>query len=221
MAELGVDQSEAMLIDETVGPPRRAVAPLVDAAGSPPRELDQLLRLTLTLFAIGFAVWILLAGTAYRREYSGNGAAWHRGAHNFIEITLVREDQANLSCAAGATLQGLHCRYGADRRPRRSTLSTSPAAGAAGADGADDADADAQVLRPYNTVNGELFLGAGLWDSLLPRGPLPAGRFTVTCDFEIIGALRSVALRWTAAGTFEQPGKTLAVGTLHDCAIPP
>jgi hypothetical protein len=177
----------------------RSPAGAVSFGGS--GELDLLIRVTLALFVIGLGVWVLLAGATYRREYSGTGVAWHRGAQNFIEITLVREDEVNLACAADATLQGLHCGFRADR----TTLG----------------DDDAHVLRPYNTVNGELFLGAGLWSSLASRGRLPANRFTVTCDFEIVGALHSVALRWTRNGAFEPSARSLAVGVLHECAIPP
>jgi hypothetical protein len=168
-------------------------------------ELDPLIRVTLALFVIGVGVWLLLAGTAYRRQYSGTGVAWHRGAQNFIEITLVREDNINLACASDAAMQGLHCGFRADQRARQSMVG----------------DDDAHLLRPYNTVNGELFLGAGLWNSLAQHGPLPAGRFTVTCDLDIVGALRSVALRWTRNGAFEAPARSLAAGVLRDCAIPP
>ena len=84
----------------------------------------------------------------------------------------------------------------------------------------DDSD-EAHLLRPYNTVNGEFFLGAGLWDSLAQHGRLPAGRFTVTCDFEIVGALRSVALRWTRNGSFDANDRNLAAGApqLRDPAM--
>jgi hypothetical protein len=164
-------------------------------------ELAPLIRVTLALFVIGLGVWLLLARASYRREYSGTGVAWHRGAKNFIEITLIREDDANLACAADATIQDLHCGFRANRT--------------------DHGDEDARVLRPYNTVNGELFLGAGLWSSLAAHGRLPAGRFTVTCDFEIVGALRSVALRWVRNGAFEASERTLATGVLRECAIPP
>ena len=172
-------------------------------AAAPPGELEPLVRVTLALFVIGLAVWLLLAGRAYRREYSGTGVAWHRGETNFIEITLVREDHANLACASDKTMQGLHCGFRADRRTGQRELD------------------DTRLLRPYNTVNGELFLGAGLWDSLAQHGPLPAGRFTVNCDFEIVGALRSVALRWTRNGSFEANDRSLAAGVLRNCAIPP
>jgi hypothetical protein len=179
--------------------------PAVTAAAT--AEADVMLRVTLALFAIGFGVWVVLAGGAYRRQYSGAGVAWHRGAHNFIEITVVPEDQTNLACAADTVMKGLHCSFAADRR--RHEL-WSP--------GGDD---DARVLSPYVTVNGELFLGAGLWASLARQGPLPTQRFTVFCDYDIVGALRSVALRWTPTGSFDPSSKSLAVGALRDCAIPP
>jgi hypothetical protein len=157
------------------------------------------------LFAIGLGVWLLLAGTAYRRQYSATGAAWHRGAHNFIEITLIREDRDNLACAANAVIGGVHCGFGADRHPHRLN---------AGID-------DSQVLRPYSTVNGELFLGAGLWSSPALPGELPAKRFTVVCDYEILGALRTVALRWSPAGDFAPVERSVPAGILRDCTIPP
>jgi hypothetical protein len=188
------------------------------AAGSSPSELEPLIRLTLALVVIGLAVWLLLAGTAYRRQYSGTGVAWHRGANNFIEITLVREDDANLACAADATVQGLHCSFRRDRRTRQSSgAACSEDSTSAG----HDDRCDAHLLRPYNTVNGELFLGAGLWDSLAQHGRLPAGRFTVNCDFEIVGALRPAALRWTRNGSFDGNDRSLAAGVLRNCAIPP
>jgi len=183
----------------------RVRSPTGELSLGPSGELEPLIRVTLALFVIGLCVWLLLARTTYRREYSGTGVAWHRGAHNFIEITLIREDDVNLACAADVLIQDLHCGFRGDRQPSA---------------GAGDND-DAHVLRPYKTVNGEVLLGAGLWSSLASRGRLPADRFTVTCDFEIVGALRSVALRWTRNGAFEAFDRSLATGVLRDCAIPP
>jgi hypothetical protein len=188
-------------------------------AGAPSAgELEPLIRVTLALLVIGLGIWLLLAGAAYRRQYSGTGVAWHRGASNFIEITLVREDDVNLACATDATMEGLHCGFRADRQPRQAIAASFAEAPTTA--GAGDND-DAHLLRPYNTVNGELFLGAGLWDSLARHARLPAGRFTVNCDFEVVGALRSVALRWTRNGGFEANDRNLAVGVLRNCAIPP
>jgi hypothetical protein len=168
------------------------------------RESAVMLRVTLGLFVIGLGVWLLLAGAAHRRDYSAAGAAWHRGARNYVELTLIREDRANLACAAHAVLDGVHCGFDADHTPHPAN---------AGAD-------DSRVLRPYNTVNGELLLGAGLWDSPGMRGGLPAQRFTVTCDYEIVGALRSVTLRWSPSGDFGPVERSVPVGSLRDCSIP-
>ncbi|HVZ71176.1 MAG TPA: hypothetical protein VHJ20_02275 [Polyangia bacterium] len=171
----------------------------------PPREFDRLIRVTLALFAIGLGVWVLLAGHAYRQEYSGMGWTWHRGDKNFIEITLVPADQTNLACASDKVAEGgLHCAFGADKKPRP------------------DANTPGTTLSPYCTLSGDMFLGANLWESIAKSGtPMPTTRFTVLCDFDIVGGLHSAALRWKPDGPFEAAQKTLPVGTLHDCTIPP
>jgi hypothetical protein len=166
-------------------------------------ELDIFIRVSLALFVIAFMVWLSLAWGGYARSYAGALEPWHRGGRNFVELTLVSEDRSNLACAANAAVAGLHCGFDAGGAP-------SPMG---------DAD-DRHVLRPYNTVNGQLFLGAGLWSSPALAAKLPAQRFTVWCDLEVAGALRSVALRWAPRGTFAPVDKSLAVGELHDCAIP-
>ncbi len=164
---------------------------------------DVLVRVTLALVAIGVGVWLVLAFRGHRGEGVGMQTAWHRGAGNLVEITLVREDEARLACASGVTPAGLACVFDGDRRRRAPT------------------PADAERLRPYATVGGDLLLGAGLWSSSsLPRA-LPAERFTVVCDFEIIELVRSVALRWAADGSFDPATKSLPAGRLRGCVIPP
>jgi hypothetical protein len=172
-----------------------------------PRQFDRLIRVTLALFVIGLGVWIVLAGSAYRRAYSGMGATWHRGDKNFIEITLVAADRTNLSCASNQVIDGLRCRYTADHQPRP--------------DVAGSATDDARLLSPYCTLGGDVFLGAGLWESLAKTGALPTTRFTALCDYEIAGGLRAVALKWKPDGAFEPSQKSLPFGTLRDCTIPP
>jgi hypothetical protein len=167
-----------------------------------PREFDRLLRVTLALFAIGLGVWVLLAGRAYRRDYSGMGATWHRGDKNLVEITVVAADESNLACASDKVVGDLRCDFGADHQAR-------------------GAVADGERLVPYCTVGGDVLLGAGLWSSAKQAGPLPTTRFTVLCDFEISGGLHSVALRWKPDGAFEPSQKSLPVGTLRNCTIPP
>jgi len=49
---------------------------------------------------------------------------------------------------------------------------------------------------------------------------LPSGRFTVNCDFEIVGALRSVALSWKRNSKFDANDRNLAAGMLRNCEIP-
>jgi hypothetical protein len=164
---------------------------------------DVLLRVTLALFAIGLGVSLLLAWRGHGRQVVGMQTAWHRGAGNLIEITLVREDEARLACASRITPDGLACAFDGERRPRAPL------------------PPDAQRLRPYATVAGDLLLGAGLWESpALPR-PLPAERFTVVCDLEIVDLLHTVALRWASDGPFDPLTKSLPAGRLRGCALPP
>jgi hypothetical protein len=164
---------------------------------------DVLVRVTLALFAIGFGAWLALAWRGHRGEAVGMQTAWHRGAGNLVEITLVREDELRLACASSLTPDGLACAYDGDHGPRAPL------------------PPDATRLRPYATVGGDLLLGAGLWASPTLRRPLPAERFTVVCDFEIVELLRSVSLHWAADGPFDAATKSLPAGRLHGCAIPP
>jgi hypothetical protein len=158
---------------------------------------------TLALLAIGLSVWLVLAWTHHRADYVGTQAAWHRGAGNLVEITLVREDEAKLACASDLRPGALACAFDGDRRPR------------------DPAPPDAELLRPYSTLGGDWLLGAGLWTSSKLARPLPAERFTVVCDFEVIELVRTVAIRWSGEGPFDPSTKSFPVGRLRDCAIPP
>ena len=191
---------------EPEGPPPSAAGPgvLGAAAADPfPREFQSFLNALAALLAIGAGVWVIFAWSGYADRYARATECWHRGGRNFIEVTLVREDAVNLACAADASIDGLHCAFGSDQRPH-----PSPAAD------------DAHLLRPYNTVNGQLFLGAGLWSSARMKPLLPSGRFTLWCDFEVAGALRTARIRWAADASFGPADKGLAVGTLRNCAIP-
>ncbi|MDB4983563.1 MAG: uncharacterized protein JWM82_4315 [Myxococcales bacterium] len=164
---------------------------------------DVLVRVTLALFVIGLGVSLVLAWRGHQSQAVGLQTAWHHGPGNLVELTLVREDETRLACASALTPGGLACAFDGERQPR--TL----------------VPPDAARLRPYATVSGDLLLGAGLWASpALPR-PLPAERFTVVCDFEIVDLLHSVALRWASDGVFDKPTKSLPAGRLRGCALPP
>jgi hypothetical protein len=164
---------------------------------------DLLVRVTLALFALGLCATLAVAWIGRPRDYVSAQTIWHRGAHNLVELTVVREDEAKLACASDVTLDGLACAFDAQRAARSTP----------GPDG---------PLRPYATTSGDLLLGAGLWESATLARPLPAERFTVVCDFEVVGLVRSVALRFASIDApFDPSAKSLPTGRLHGCSIPP
>ncbi len=52
------------------------------------------------------------------------------------------------------------------------------------------------------------------------RGPLPAERFTVVCNYDIVGVIKSVSLRFSPNDKFDPAKQSLPVGILTDCVIP-
>ena len=169
-----------------------------------PSRCNPLLLSFLSFWLIVLGVWVFSAGKRYREEYAqGQGTeGWSVGSTQSVELTLVREDRRNLSCASDQVISGLHCAYRRDARP----------AGPAAPD-------DPLILQPYNTVGNELLLGAGLWTSSEMKKPLPATRFTVVCSYHIEGVAKSATIRFDAAAPFIPAGKRVTVGTLSDCAL--
>ena len=49
---------------------------------------------------------------------------------------------------------------------------------------------------------------------------LPTDRFTVVCNCNVKGFIKTATIRFGAAGAFTPLGKTTPVGTLTDCVIP-
>jgi hypothetical protein len=170
-----------------------------------PSRCNALLLSFLWFCLIVFGVWVVSAGKRYREEYAqGQGTeGWSVGSTQPVQLTLVREDKANLACASDQVIAGLHCAYRRDWN----------AAGASGPD-------DSHVLQPYNTVGSELLLGAGLWTAADLKKPLPATRFTVVCNYHIEGVAKSAAIRFDPAAPFVPAGKSLTAGTLSDCTLP-
>ena len=166
-------------------------------------EFNVLCYTLLSLFVVSFAVWAIFAWMDYGKCYAPQADGWYVGGTRSIEITLVREDMQNLDCASDLVLDGLHCAYGANQQPFEST-----------------ATPDSARLRPYNTAENVLFLGAGLWSSPGLAGPLPTERFTVTCNYRMVRAIKSVALHWSAAGAFAPVKSAVPAGLLSDCVIP-
>jgi hypothetical protein len=182
---------------EVVSPP---LAPKPVASG---RELTVLCCTLLSLFVIVFGVWLIFAWSGYGQRYSQMTDGWHTGGTYSIELTLVREDVNNLGCASDLVIDGLRCGHGANRQP------------------VEPPPEDSVLLRPYNTVDSVLFLGAGLWSAPGMRGPLPATRFTAVCEFHMLGVIKSVETRWSPDGPFRPTSRSLPVGTLSGCVIPP
>lgn len=183
--------------------PEAAETAPVTAASAPPASslrLNALIFSFLTLWLIVAGVWLVSAGTRYREEYSQSQEGWRIGSTRSVELTVVPEDKTRLGCASDQVIQGLRCGY------RRG--------------GADAGAFSPQVLQPLNTVGNELLLGAGLWFSPDLKGKLPPHRFTVVCNYNIKGVMKSAAIRFEPAAAFSPVGRTVTLGTLTDCVIP-
>jgi hypothetical protein len=161
-----------------------------------------LLGATSSLLAIGFVLWLAFSWTGYAERYAGATEGWHLGQTRLIELTIIPEDRHTLGCASDKEPGGLHCAFHAGGAPF-------------------PPESDRRrVLSPFNTVKNELFLGAGLWENAVLSGPLPPGRFSVACNYHIVGVLRSESLRWAPTGAFGPVDRSLTVGTLTDCVVP-
>jgi hypothetical protein len=168
-----------------------------------PGRCNVLLLSFLSLVLIAFGLWVVSAGKLYREEYSQDMEGWRIGSSREVDITLVKEDDRNLACASDRVIGGLRCGY---RLNLQAAGAVSPA--------------DPQMLQPYNTVGSQLLLGAGLWTSPGMKQPLPAGRFTVTCTYNIRGMVRAAAIRFAPTAPFDRVGRTVPVGALSDCTLP-
>jgi hypothetical protein len=165
---------------------------------APPSSRCNLLILSLASFClICFGVWLIHAGKRYREDHAPAAQGWRVGSTRPVEITLVREDRQTLACVSNQVVSGLRC---------------------GGARDGHEGGLEPEILQPYNTVGNEIFLGAGLWSSLTDS--LPTDRFTVICNFNVKGFIKSATIRFGAAGVFTPLGKITPVGTLTDCTIP-
>jgi hypothetical protein len=155
------------------------------------------------LFAIGFGVWLVTAGKHYREQYTQYVDGFRLGATRLVELTLVASDQQGLGCAADTVVEGLHCGHHADSREAGPISSTDP-----------------QLLQPYYTTSKELLLGSGLWLSPVMKAPLPGGRFTVVCNYHVVGVTKAASIRFAATSAFGSIGGLVPMGTLSDCVFP-
>jgi hypothetical protein len=177
------------------------VAPPAEA--NPGKPQSAIVRPLVSLVAIGAFVWLIFAVSGYGRRYAQMAQPWSKGGTHLVEISLIREDIDNLSCASDVVLEeGVRCNYANDRQRMTPPID------------------ERLMLRPYTTVNHELLLGAGLWSAPDLRSNLPAYRFTVACNFHITGIMKSVSLRWSPTGSFDPVKQSVPAGTLSDCAFP-
>jgi len=206
---------------EAAAPPAEATATQSEPAPAPaqpaaprapepdesyPREPLPKRVLLYTVFALlcgGIGLWLVFAWTGYKEKYSQTNEGWRLGSTKMLEITLIREDKKNLACASDRRFGEIHCAHARDGR----FLGTKP-------------EDSPNILQPFNTVKNELFLAAGLWQGPALREPLPAERFTVVCNYRVVGVLKAVALRWSPTGSFNPVDQSVAVGTLSDCVVP-
>jgi hypothetical protein len=166
-------------------------------------EFNVLCYTLLCLFMVTFAIWAIFTWTGYGQRYAPHADGWYKGGTRSIEVTLVREDAQNLACASDVVFDGMHCGFRSNQQPFD-------------AQGTDDR----LLLRPYYTVEQVLFLGAGLWSSLGLAGQLPKERFSVVCNYRMVGSLKSASLRWQPTGQFGPAKDAVPVGLLTECVIP-
>jgi hypothetical protein len=185
--------------------PPRSRTQREDQPDAPPcaERCNALILSLLSLCLIGFGVWLVYAGRRYRQEYAQVTEGWHVGGTRMVELTLVGDDKRDLACASDQVVAGLSCGYRGDLR-EAGPLSPG----------------DPTILQPYNTITNELFLAAGLWNSADLKDPLPQGRFTVVCNYHVMGVIKSGSTRFGPEGSFSPIRKTVTVGTLTDCVVP-
>jgi len=158
-----------------------------------------LLRGAAVLVCIGFGVWLVFAWSGYGERYAAAMEGWRIGGTHLVEISIVPEDRENLACASDATFGPVRCAYSLSRPPENVPLE--------------------HTLSPYNTVRGQILVAAGMWTQPVLKTTMPRGRFTVVCNFHVLGAMRP-QLRWAKKGRFDPLKDSVAAGTLSDCEIP-
>jgi len=195
---------------EPSAPPDKAQAsPAVEEVKAPtpsplePPPKNALLYTVFGLMCTGIALWLVLAWSGYKEKYSQQTEGWRLGATRMIEVTLIREDRKTLACSSERSFGDVHCGF---------HMGGQPFGG--------EPEKDPNVLQPFNTIKNELFLAAGLWQTPILSGTLPAERFTVVCNYHVVGVLKAVSLRWSLTGSFSPVDQSVAVGTVSDCVIP-
>ena len=152
----------------------------------------------------GLAAGFALLG----REQPPAGAVkpkWTVGQTVDVDITLVKNDRTELSCASPEELGGKHCAFEAVNKPWSKG----------------DNNDDAKLLKPYTTTDRIQFTAAGVWSQpALAGDKLPATRFSLKCKFKVEGTLKNLSVRWDHAGQWF-PNNEWFAGAVSDCKIVP
>jgi hypothetical protein len=210
-AATGDAASGASSVGETAAAPSAAPPPApipepveinpIPAEYFRPSEIDGPLRVLLVLFVIGFGVFVANHWSKYDKYSGQTEQGWHKGSKQMVEITLVRDDKNKLDCASNIAIEGLGCAFDANSQARPQQPKD-------------------KTLHPYCNIKNDVLLAAGLWDSPgLPK-ELPAERFTVVCNYNVVGVVKTVSLRWNTNDKFDPAKQSLPIGTLTDCVIP-
>jgi hypothetical protein len=142
------------------------------------------------------------------REQGRSGPAkpkWTTGQTVDVEITLIKTDRNDLSCAFGDEVAGKHCAFEAQNKP----WSKGPISD------------DKTLLKPYTTTDHVQFAAAGLWsEPALAPDKLPPNRFSVKCKYTVEGTIKQIFVRWDPAGPWHG-GTEWYAGKVSDCKINP
>jgi hypothetical protein len=161
---------------------------------------------SLILFVIVFGG--LAAAFAFLGREENTGPVkpkWAVGQTVDVEITVVKSDQKDLSCASSDEVGGKHCAFEAQNKPWSK---------------GDNTD-DKKLLKPYTTTDRIQFTAAGVWsDPATTPDKLPATRFSLKCKYKVEGTLKKVDVRWDSAGAW-YPNNDWYAGSVSDCKVQP
>jgi hypothetical protein len=187
------------------GVARGARGPGAARAKAPPPKGGSLGK-SMLLFVIivgGLAAGFAILG---REEAPGSvRPRWNKGQTVDVEITLVKNDKADLACSSGEEIEGKHCAFEANNKPWSKG----------------DNNDDKKVFRPYTTTERMQFVAAGVWsDPALAPDKIPATRFSLKCKYHVDGTMKSLGVRWEQAGQW-YPNQDWYAGSVSDCKIVP
>jgi hypothetical protein len=128
---------------------------------------------------------------------------WTTGQTVDVEVTLVKDDRQNLTCASTEEVAGHHCAFESEGK-------------AWSKGGATD---DKTIFKPYTTTDRIQFVATGLWsEPALAPDKLPAARFSVKCKYKVEGTMKNLSVRWDPASNWYKQENWYA-GTVSNCSL--